>query len=343
MTDSTPLLSITIPTWNRATFLRETLMQLHNELQDVAAGMVEIVVSDNWSQDTTSTVVEQAMQAGLALSYIRNHENIGSDANIAQCFNRAQGKYVLILGDDDLLVDGALRLLLQHLIGHEYGVVCLRPYGFESDFRKEYPGSGGNETVFNDSGKFLAAIGPLVTLISSCVINKGCLGQLDANQFCGGNLVQVHLVIRAAFTTHKNLFLNRYLIACKRNNSGGYDFSAIFVKELGRILDSYKTIGLNTEAIKAIEQRLIIGYYPFYLLRQRLTASGDLAVTFANFKVSFDGSMLFHLWLAPIIKLPRPLAICWGAGATMIGRIVNGDFKRGLAFATNRLLSRRRQ
>lgn len=333
-----PLLSITIPTWNRASFLEGTLAQLHHELQNVPAGGVEILVSDNCSQDNTQAVVEQALQSGLPLTYIRNSENIGSDANIAQCFNLAQGTYVLILGDDDLLVDGSLELLLGRLASNQYGVVCLRPYGFESDFRKECPGVGGAEKVFENSGNFLAEIGSLITLISSCVINKSCIGPLDANQFCGGNLVQVHLVIRAALNMPRNLFIKKYLVACKRNNSGGYDFSRVFVKELGDILDKYREMGLSSQAISLIEQRLIIGYYPFYLFRQRITNTGNLAETFITFHNRFCGRLLFYIWLAPIIKLPRACAIVWGACIIMVGRSMTGDFKRGVSFAVNRLL-----
>lgn len=339
MISDKPLLTIAIPTWNRASFLKLTLEQLLQEMMHVPDGMVELLVSDNCSPDDTETVVKQAIQSGLSIGYTRNHENIGSDANIAQSFNFAQGKYVLILGDDDLLVDGALAFLLQHLKGNDYGVVCLRPYGFESDFRKEYPGESGKENIMNDAGIFLATIGPLISLISACIINKKLLPSVDAQQFCGGNLVQVHLVIRAALAAKDNCFVERYLIACKRNNSGGYDFSSVFVKEMGKILDSYRSMGLSQNDIESFEKRMMIGYYPFYLLRQRLANSSNLTVTLANFKDRFGGRLLFFLWLAPIIRFPRPLAIAWGVLATVLGRIANGDFRRGIAFAWNRLTS----
>lgn len=340
MTDNvtSPLLTIAIPTWNRATFLALNLEQLAQELQNFG-GTVEVLVSDNASSDGTPQVLADAIAGGMPVRYIRNAENIGSDANIAQCFNLAQGKYVLILGDDDLFVDGALPWLLERLGRNDYGVVCLRPYGFESDFRKEYPGSGGGERFFCDAGTFLATIGPLMTLISSCVINKGLLSKVDARQFCGDNLVQVHLVLRGALAAKENLFVERYLIACKRNNSGGYDFSQVFVSNLGAVLDSCKSLGLTESAILAIERRLMLAYYPFYLLRQRLSNSGDLNATFARFEVRFHGRFLFKYWLAPIMRLPRPLGIFWGGMATLIGRALTGDLRRGIVFAWNRVVS----
>lgn len=332
-----PVLTIAIPTWNRAEYLRITLAQLCNEMSGIPDGMVEILVSDNCSPDDTVSVVQDAVKSGLPINYTRNDENIGSDANIAQCFNLAHGKYVLILGDDDLLFDGCLEILLHRLSNNNYGVICLRAYGFAADFRKEYPGAGGKERTFCDGGKFLAAIGPAMTLISSCVINKMLLPSLNAEQFCGSHLVQVHLVIRAALAAKANLFIDRYMIACTRNNSGGYDFASVFVKKLGQILDGYRAFGLSQVAVNAIETRLIIGYYPFYLLRQRLARSGDTRDTLNCFADRFRGRRLFKYWLAPIIWLPRPVSIVWGGLATLLGRVACGDFRRGVSFVLDRI------
>lgn len=340
-TNFAPLLTIAIPTWRRATFLEKTLTQLRLELQrSDRAGLVEVLVSDNCSPDQTPEVVKAEVAAGLPITYIRNDENIGSDANIAQCFNLASGRYVLILGDDDFLVDGVLDHLLDLLTGVDFGVVCLRPYGFENDFRREYPGAAGKDRVFVDSGDFLARIASLMTLISACVVNKQLIGDIDAREFCGGNLVQVHLVIRAALAAKQNVFVERYSVACTRNNSGGYDHAQVFVGSLGDTLDAYQDKGLTKETIRAIEKRLLIGYLPFYLFRQRLSREGDLSATYASFRRRFSKRWLFRLWAAPIIRLPRPLALVWGAFVVIVGRGINGDLKRGAVFALSRLRRR---
>jgi abequosyltransferase len=332
-----PLLTIAIPTWNRSPYLALTLEQLSRELNHVDENSVEVLVSDNCSTDNTPHVVEAHTSPELTLRYVRNAENIGSDGNTAQCFNLARGKYVLILGDDDLLFDGTLASLCSHLQANEYGVVCLRPYGYERDFRREHPGGRGKLREFTDAGDFLAAIGPYMTLISSCVINKSLLASTDARDYCGGNLVQVHLVIEAALRAEKNLFVDDYQVACKRNNSGGYDFSTVFVEEFGRILDDAKRLGLSNDAIGNIETRMLVGYYPTYLLRERRQRSGDLAATKARFDAQFGRRRLYRLWLAPILALPRPLAIAWGMMATLVGRAISGELRRGLAFARNRI------
>lgn len=334
---TSPVLSIAIPTFNRARYLELTLDSLQRDLQTIKAGRVEVLVSDNASPDATPAVVAKMIAAGLPIRSIRNETNIGSDANIAQVFNMAAAPYVLILGDDDILMPGALAFLLKELSSQSYGVVCLKPYGYENDPIAERPGRHGQPQVYNDSGAFIAAIGAYVTLISACIINKSLLVDVDARKFCGGNLVQVHLVLGAALAAKKNLFVPDYPVACKRNNSGGYDFSKVFVEELGRIVDSFSPKGLSKSSIRKFERRMILHYFPTYLLWQRQQRSGDLQTTYNRFRARFMRYSLFWIWLAPILRWPRPLAIAWGYGTVAIGRSTSGDFRRGLAFLSHRL------
>ena len=336
----TPLLTIAIPTWNRAPYLALNLQQLRQLLCEVAPGVVELLISDNASTDDTRSVVDAAIGGGTPIRYLRNAENIGSDANIAQCFNEASGIYVLILGDDDLLVDGSVVMLVELLQRQDFGVITLRPYGYDQDFRAEHPGGGGRHRVCDRPADFLARIGPLMTLISGCIVNKRLMDDVDARQFIGGNLVQVHLVLIAALAARQNCFLERYLLACKRNNSGGYDFSSVFVTSLASVLDAHRNAELTPKAIRQIERSFLVGYYPYYLFRQRLARGGDMQGAAKRFEARFGGRMLFDYWVKPIILLPRPFALAWGASATLIGRLLSGDLRRGLMFAANKMLGR---
>lgn len=332
-----PLLTIAIPTYKRDAYLAETLKQLQSELKFCGSYSVEILISDNASPDGTKVTVDAAMNAGLPIRYVCNSENIGSDANIAQCFNMANGHYVLILGDDDLFMDNTLLPFLEQLECKKYGVVCLRPYGFNQDFQKEYPGKIGVAEVYENAGSFLVGIGPLMTLISSCAINKSLLLGVDANDYCGEHLVQVHLVIQAAIKSPLNLFDHRYVIACKRNNSGNYDFAQVFVDYLSQVLDKYKGLGLSEKDVYAIENRLIVSYFPLYLFKQRLYKQGDIEATYLRFNNRYIGRVAFYFWLYPTLKLPRFFAILWGAFTTVLGRILNGDLLRGVKFALSNL------
>ena len=110
----TPLLSICVPTYNRAERLR---VMLEATLPQVAelADRVEVWVSDNASPDHTPRVVEEARRLG-PLNYSRNEANIGLVANVIKCATElARGEYVWVPGDDDLLRPKALARVVERL------------------------------------------------------------------------------------------------------------------------------------------------------------------------------------------------------------------------------------
>jgi abequosyltransferase len=331
------LLSITIPTFNRARFLESNLKQLQSELEGIEKGLVEILISDNCSEDDTQNVVRLAIEQGLPINYIRNKENLGWGPNFFQCFNAANGHYVLILSDDDLLFDGALKIILTHLSKKEWGVVCLKSYGFDKDFKEEHPGKGTKEQEFTSFNTFFAAAVPQITLLSASIFNKDFIKDLDTKTIEPGNFAHLHLILRCAAIAKKNLFIKDYLIASKRDNSSSYIYSNIFVNELLSLFDTYTNVGLTKETITKVENKLLFTYYPADVLRLRLNETGEHKIAKVDFSNRFKNNLLYKLWIAPILTLPRILAIIWGIFTTIIGKIYNGEYKTVVLFLLKKI------
>lgn len=111
---SQPLLSICIPTYNRAGLLRVCLESIFNQFQEERLkSFIEVVVSDNASSDSTEALVANFQKIYPQLKYFRNPENIGGDLNLANSVVKATGKYAWYLGDDDALAPG----ILTHVAG----------------------------------------------------------------------------------------------------------------------------------------------------------------------------------------------------------------------------------
>ena len=79
------------------------------------------------------------------------------DGNFVQCFKKATGKYIWLLGDDDFLKDGALNKIMLELNGSEYGLVHLQVGSKCQKFK----------TVYWDSQAFISSISFWITFISS--------------------------------------------------------------------------------------------------------------------------------------------------------------------------------
>lgn len=326
------LLSICIPTYNRANYLKQSLTQIQKELNSDIISKVEVLVSDNCSTDNTSEVIAFFKKQGLSISYIRNERNLGWGRNFLQCFEMAVSKYVLLLGDDDVLCDNSIYSLITTLQNKQIGVLTFKCYGYEFDWKSEHLNSFGHTKYFYDSIKFLKKIGPDITMISCCVINKDYVNMNKIKKIPIGNFSHVHLIITASLVANSNLFVSEYLVAAKRNNSADYDFSKVFVQEIWSIFEMYHAYGLNLEVIKEMKIKWLFSYYPFYWLKQRLEKNNNYLDSLKHCDISFKGILIYYIWNRPILTLPKYFAVIFGAVTTFIGRIFNGELLKGYAF-----------
>lgn len=116
-------LSIIIPTFNGGTFLNESLEYLIPMLKRYSEGDIEFILSNNGSEDNTDDVVRCWQKEYPNLVYINRPVNIGSMANFEDATFHSRGKFVLLLGDDDILVPGSIDYLMGLL--HDYPDISL--------------------------------------------------------------------------------------------------------------------------------------------------------------------------------------------------------------------------
>ena len=106
------LLSICIPTFNRAEYLRSSLANILSQAAELEnPAQVEVVVSDNASDDGTGEVLKEFKRAGLVTG--RNSANLGHIANLHKVIKMASGAYCWLMGDDDHIVPGALKKIVK--------------------------------------------------------------------------------------------------------------------------------------------------------------------------------------------------------------------------------------
>lgn len=116
----TKLLTIAIPTCNRAECLDQQLEWLSQAIQGFESDC-EILVSDNCSTDNTEDVIKkwQEKLKDLTFHVNINHVNVGLIKNIVCCLNQSQTKYVWTIGDDDPIQKRAVDYVINKLKTHE--------------------------------------------------------------------------------------------------------------------------------------------------------------------------------------------------------------------------------
>lgn len=111
-----PLLSIIIPTYNRASLVPLTIESVITQCKSLDDfNLVELIVSDNASIDNTEKVINDlSNRLDWEINYFRNNENI-DDLNFIRSCNHAKGEFIWLLADDDLLEDGALEYIIKNI------------------------------------------------------------------------------------------------------------------------------------------------------------------------------------------------------------------------------------
>ncbi len=125
--------SICIPSYNRP----EELKRLIESIDATDLSEIEIVVTEDKSpkrEEIRNTIRDLQETSGYTINYFENESNFGYDKNLRNCASKAQGKWVIFMGDDDVFVPGSLDKYLAFLREHdELGYVLRRYRSLYSD------------------------------------------------------------------------------------------------------------------------------------------------------------------------------------------------------------------
>lgn len=112
--DSSPLVTIGIPTYNRAHLLKQAVESSLNQRTDIK---FEILIVDNnpkRNDETEQTMLTFSNHTNI--SYYKNEENIGLVGNWNRIYQLAKGTWVVMLHDDDLLFYDYLETMFTQVI-----------------------------------------------------------------------------------------------------------------------------------------------------------------------------------------------------------------------------------
>lgn len=123
---SQPILSICIPTYNRANDIEHLLTNILEESKQLFSNeLIEVVISDNASTDNTASVVESFQNKLVNLKYLKNPTNLEFDPNVINACNAATGIYCWCMGADDLISKGLLNYLVKRLADSPVDIMTL--------------------------------------------------------------------------------------------------------------------------------------------------------------------------------------------------------------------------
>ena len=254
------LISICIPTYNHASYLKRMLERLVS-LSSVRQGEVEIVISDNASTDGTQGVGERfAQDYPNLVRYFRNAENV-RDANFGLALSRGTGMFLKLANDTLLFSEAGMLEMLASVRRHQDA----RPVLF---FSNQSSGSAA-EVPCSSFDELFDEITFHSTWIGSFGIWKSDFDALpDFARARELQLTQVDVLCRM-MAEKKRAVVNRIHFAesMPRSKIGGYNLAQIFGYNYFSILSEYVAAGKVTPAAFRREKFRMLRYHilPFYL------------------------------------------------------------------------------
>lgn len=173
------LLSICIPTYNRASILSDGLNQL---IPLASRWDIPIIIADNASTDGTEDVIARSKARYPYVFLHRNAQNIGMDGNFEVALRLANTEYAWLLGDDDRIQNEALEKVLMRLNSEPCDFLLLNGGSPDPNRGRVI---GRRAQLYNDPKMFLHDLGWHATWISGLVISTHLIASLDFKKYQG--------------------------------------------------------------------------------------------------------------------------------------------------------------
>ena len=262
------ILTIAIPTYNGELTISESMSTILKSFNCCNIDEVELIISDNASIDNTKTIVNSliANNKTYDIKYYNNNINVGFDCNVDLCVKRANGKYVWLFSDSEIIIDdNAVNNILEVLKQREYDFLMLNyDNGTHFECMSEYYVSGDDffqRTSFRSN------------FITSCIVNKNKWMDLQLEKYYNSYWIQSAYQIKA-LSPNTNCCAGYiddiYIGSTKSKAKWGHNGSFIMVGiKLLKLYTEMNQLGYSKETIsKACD--VIKGGYPLNICLARI-------------------------------------------------------------------------
>lgn len=182
-----PLLSIVIPTYNRAEFL-DNCLKFHIPL--ARAHNIQLVISDNASTDNTPDVLNKRTEEYPLIRYYRNESNVGPEQNFELALKYPGTQYVWLLGDTYRIPSAGISYVLNLIADNDQkydAIVCNLSGKIEDVCTQD----------FTDNNSLLSSLGALMTCLSCLVYSMNLIRNADFSRYINTNFMQTGIIFEA--------------------------------------------------------------------------------------------------------------------------------------------------
>ena len=167
------LLAIAIPTYQRPELLLKTLRSVCHQITGRTDVGVYIYDDSDGRENSRSIDVARCEFPLAFIEYSINEKNLGIDENIKRCLDSTSAEYVWLLGEDDLLTDGAIPRTLEAIQKYRPAFI-FENYIYADDQHRRFSNSAvlqeGRGTYLQGFNDFISDYAWAIGFIGGCVV-----------------------------------------------------------------------------------------------------------------------------------------------------------------------------
>ena len=254
MEECLPVLSICIPTYNRAEILRRTLSSIINQPFVLHSAQVEVVVSDNCSTDHTSSVVQEFISSyPEIIRYVRSNQN-DEELNFERALRNGKGRFLKLHNDSFGFREGALEPLVKVISKLE----ITKPVVFIVN-EHLLPGMKAVQ-MCESMDEFMDQVSYRSTWIGGFGIWREHLLQInDFSRYVSKRLTQTDVLLRMISEKRKSVIIRGPMFPCfNTSRKGGYNIAEVFGSNYLSILKEHLAAGNLSEAAYARAKKSVL-------------------------------------------------------------------------------------
>ncbi len=232
------LFSIIIPTYKKPKDLKLAIVSVLNQ----SLKEFELIVIDDASRDNTKKTVKSFKDKHIV--YIENKVNIGVALNIKKGFKMAKGKYVFLLGDDDIILrKDTLSAVYNEMENSDAGYSQLGYIYFENNMRKpSFINNPYNSIIYFSPSKdiLIKTLNLHFGSMSGSIFRKKLIKQSDIIN----NIWWIYFIaLYKSLFSHGCLYIGNHFILAKISRIGNISYVDIKKNKgfyLNQLLEIYK-------------------------------------------------------------------------------------------------------
>jgi len=316
-------LSVCIPAYNRAVELVQLLDSIVQ--QNGFTFDLEVVVSDNASNDNTYDVVRLYQDLIPGLVYSATSSNIGADRNFLRAVELASGDYCWLIGSDDKYEPGAFARI--EAVLDRYGAdgmlsgVSVAARGYDSDLREvsQTPDPLTKKlhdvVLLESKANILSTVGVGFGFLSSLVVNRSRWNNVVANYPVSDHFnvyVHVYVVLNMIDAHPRWVCVPERLVGYRGGNDsflGNGRFHRMRIDVIGYLSVFRSVLKPHEPSYRVIVDELLRLHVYNHVKSAKLAGEGSRfwKQSFVLLLPRFRGHLAFWWKVMPIMLTPVPL------------------------------------